>query len=666
MKKAKQILSVLLAVLMTALSVPFAGAAPAILSSGYCGGEGDGTNLTWTLYDDGRLVISGNGELSTSPKYYVGAEYHKVIIESGVTEICVNAFSDVSSLTELVIEEGLTKINNFAFKNCSNLINITLPDSLNHIYQEVFKGTAYHNNESNWENGVLYIGKHLIEAQKSISGTYSIKAGTKTIADSAFSGCSNLTGIVFPDSITNMGEGAFMSSGLTSVTVPASIKTIGQYTFSNCTQLTSAVMNEGVEEICYRAFSYCAHLSIVSLPNSLTSIEGGVFRDCTNLNTISLPPNIVYLGRAFDNTGFYNDESNWENDVLYLDNYLLDFKETYTGECVIKDGTKTIPSSAFFPCDGMTGVTIPGSMLNVPSYAFSYSNLENVTIKSGVKCIEDHAFFQSTRLQNVVIEEGTTIIGEEAFGMLWSSVLYTIVLPKSLKTIKDKAFYGCPIRDVYYAGSQEEWEQIEGNSEIAYTQIHYNYNWTDHSHTLIKTNAVAATCTVPGNIAYWICTDPDCGKYFSDANGKNEIAENSWVISINPNNHVNITNVAAIASSCTIKGYSAGMYCNDCKQYISGHTEQPLTAHQTTIINAREATYDADGYTGDTYCTVCKQTLSYGSTISKLTKTEEPPEQTEPTTQPSKPSDEKPAEKLNFFQRIIQWIRNFFAKLFGR
>ena len=140
--------------------------------------------------------------------------------------------------------------------------------------------------------------------------------------------------------------------------------------------------------------------------------------------------------------------------------------------------------------------------------------------------------------------------------------------------------------------------------------------------------AVASTCTVKGYSAGVYCND--CKKYIS---GHVEQTLNS-------NNHVNTKNVAAVASTCTVKGYSAGVYCNDCKKYISGHAEQPLAAHQTTVINAREATYDAEGYTGDTYCTACRQTLSYGTTIPKLTKPEDPTNPTNPTnpTQPTQPA----------------------------
>ena len=86
-------------------------------------------------------------------------------------------------------------------------------------------------------------------------------------------------------------------------------------------------------------------------------------------------------------------------------------------------------------------------------------------------------------------------------------------------------------------------------------------------------------------------------------------------IAVNSSNHVNTTNVSATASTCTVKGYTAGVYCNDCKQYISGHEEQPLAVHTLTTINQLDATCTAEGYTGDQYCTTCKQTVSTGTSI---------------------------------------------------
>ena len=119
--------------------------------------------------------------------------------------------------------------------------------------------------------------------------------------------------------------------------------------------------------------------------------------------------------------------------------------------------------------------------------------------------------------------------------------------------------------------------------------------------------ATASTCTVKGYSAGVYCND--CKSWIS---GHEEQALDST-------NHVNTENVAAVASTCTVKGYSAGVYCNDCQSWVSGHEEQPLAAHQITVINAKEATDKAEGYTGDEYCTVCEQTIKKGSVIPVLT-----------------------------------------------
>ncbi len=118
----------------------------------------------------------------------------------------------------------------------------------------------------------------------------------------------------------------------------------------------------------------------------------------------------------------------------------------------------------------------------------------------------------------------------------------------------------------------------------------------------------AATCIEPG-LEKYSCS---CGDSYTDT------------IPVDASNHVNTTAIDAIVSTCTVKGYTAGVYCNDCKKYISGHVEQPLADHTITIINKKDATYEAEGYTGDEYCTVCKQTMQNGTVIPKLEKPDDP------------------------------------------
>lgn len=141
-----------------------------------------------------------------------------VTIPTSVTNIADSAFSNCTSLTEIIIPDGVISIGRYAFEYCTSLHNIIISDNVANIGWYAFNNTAYYNTESNWENGILYIGNHLIEATDTFSGAYTVKQGTKTIAVSAFAWCNGLTSIVLPDSIRHIGDSAFDScSALTEI-----------------------------------------------------------------------------------------------------------------------------------------------------------------------------------------------------------------------------------------------------------------------------------------------------------------------------------------------------------------------------------------------------------------------------------------------------------------
>ena len=155
-------------------------------------------NLTWKLYEDGTLNISGTGAMkdydydnNPSPVYN-NSNVKKVVIEDGVTSIGESAFYGCSSLTSITISDRVTSIGNSAFYGCLNLTSITIPD------------------------GVISIG------------------------NDAFAGCGSLTSITIPDSVTSIGNYAFYDcNSLTSVTIPDSVTSIGESAFDNCTNLTT-------------------------------------------------------------------------------------------------------------------------------------------------------------------------------------------------------------------------------------------------------------------------------------------------------------------------------------------------------------------------------------------------------------------------------------------
>ena len=131
-----------------------------------------------------------------------------VTIPYGVTIISKGAFSYCTSLTDVSIPNSVTSIGAFAFEHTS-IKDLILSDNLTTIGRQALYESALYRDSSNWENGVLYIGHHMIEAKSSISGSYTIKSGTKTIGDSAFSYCTSLTSVTIPDSVTSIGSWAF-------------------------------------------------------------------------------------------------------------------------------------------------------------------------------------------------------------------------------------------------------------------------------------------------------------------------------------------------------------------------------------------------------------------------------------------------------------------------
>ena len=142
-----------------------------------------------------------------------------------------------SEIKEVKINNGITSIGEDAFYYSQNLSKVTVPASLEKVGQGAFDYTAFYQNESNWTNGVLYVGNHLLCAKKDVAGNGIIKNGTKSISGQAFSGCNNLTSVSIPDSVVGIYAFAFYGcTNLKTVTIPKSVLSIGEYAFYNCSK----------------------------------------------------------------------------------------------------------------------------------------------------------------------------------------------------------------------------------------------------------------------------------------------------------------------------------------------------------------------------------------------------------------------------------------------
>lgn len=249
--------------------------------------------LTFTLspFEDSYSVKAVNKEISGDliiPESYNGLP---------ITSIDYLGFQDCSGLTSVIIPESVTSIGGCSFGGCTNLKTISLPDSLQYIGENVFYDTAFYNDEANWENGVLYINNHLVEADCNvISGDYAIKNGTITVASYALYGCNKLTTLILPDSLKNISyEALLCCNDLSCIEVSENN--------DNFLCIDGVLYNEDCTEIVW--YSLKNTQSDFEIVDTLKSLDFWVFYGNNYLDKI-----IVSFNSQLSSISYSNDEIN--------------------------------------------------------------------------------------------------------------------------------------------------------------------------------------------------------------------------------------------------------------------------------------------------------------------------------------------------------------------
>ena len=464
-KNMKQIHNSLLKLLILAsLLVLFIGVIPSVYAakdpqSGYCGGEGNGTNLAWTLDTEGLLTISGTGKMMDEEVNMPWDNYawsiETIVIEDGVTTIGKHAFSGCYNLGIIHIANGVTSIGDNAFSGCWKLTNISIPNSVTSIGTSAFYScrkleSIYIPSSVTSIDGAQFpycyaLSSIIVDEQNK---QYDSRNGCNAIIDTKtnvlISGCQNSS---VPYGITAIGTYAFLGcSKLTDIAIPSSVSVVEQGAFRDCSGLVNIAISNGVETIDNEAFDGCASLTHMEIPNSVNRIGANAFWKCTKLKNITIPDSITSI-----EIGTFNGCSSLTN-------------------ITIPNSVTSIDSSAFSGCSSLVSITIPNSVTSVGSSAFNYcSSLVRITMPSNLKRIEDGLFNECSSLKTIIIPDSVKEIGENAF-LRCKSLGGAYFCGDAPSVYNDEIFYKCNSTFcIYYTPGTSGWTDSDAYNAAAGT-----------------------------------------------------------------------------------------------------------------------------------------------------------------------------------------------------
>ncbi len=520
-----------------------------VVKTGNCG-----KTATWTLYDNGELVIEGTGKINAEA-FYQNQDIKEVVIGDGITEIGADAFYGCSNLTTVDFGNTVTVIGYKAFLDCDSLTSVEIPDS------------------------VITVGDYAFYNCNSLTSV-TIGDSVTTIGNDAFCDCDNIASIIIPDSVITIGKEAFFKcNNLASVVIGNGVTTIYDYAFFDCYNLTSVTVGSSVESIHYNAFNGCASLESINIPKTVTSIGNEAFRYCPSLYDVYYEGseaewNVIDIGS--NNTGLENAEIHFGA-----------VSEPSTG-CEHNTGEHTVIQRVEPTC------TEDGHYRYYQCKCGVYFNRFNESNNQLTEVIEDPTTFGVIpALGHDFIEDKCSRCGDyDVCKHDKANTLY--VAGKNPTCTEDgfKSYYICQ------CGAKVQYPSLDNPKVLNDEELIVSAL----GHDMFVIESIVPTCQAEGNNRYYGCDR--CDKYFKDAEGCIETTKAAETIA--KGEHVFTKYAISKDATCTANAIEKAVcdFCGEAthEREIAG----TKVAHLYKIyVSNNDATCVADG-TMTAVCEICK------------------------------------------------------------
>ena len=412
-------------------------------------------NVTATLYSNGKMIISGAGNMKDYINWGIYINYiTEIEIQEGITNIGVQAFSKCTKLTDVSIATTVKDLEWWAFTNTSIEI-INIPKGVENIYNAF----------------------HLCSTLKEIN------------VDSQNQNYSSVDGVLFNKDQTELVWYPTQKEG-NSYNMPTTVTKIGEMAFTSNSNLINVIMPDSVEEISDQAFSYCKNLESVTFSNALTKIGRESFYECYKLTQITIPKSVTEIaGDAFYKctgiTELVLEDGNlnyisvdgiiYNKDITDIIYYPLVLSQT---SYIIPETIESINRYTFWKCNNLNEITIPASVTSVSDNVFGdCNNLQYINVnEANTKYMSNNGVLYNKEKTEIVcypkghlqtkyvIPEGVMSLKREIFNGIIN--LKEIVVPLSIVNIYDDTFDEIYDLNIY----------CNENSEIYYYVLSQNKN----------------------------------------------------------------------------------------------------------------------------------------------------------------------------------------------